>query len=123
MSEHNEQAALFEWADRMVGRYPELRLLFAIPNGGFRAKATAAKLHAEGVRPGVPDVCLPVARGGYHACWIEMKCRGGRVRESQADWLTDLSQEGHFAVVCYNWTTAAHIVERYLSGQIIRGCV
>jgi len=32
MSEHTEQVALFDWARLFGGRYPELALLFAIPN-------------------------------------------------------------------------------------------
>jgi len=43
MSEHDEQYKLFSWT-----RYrPELRWMFAIPNGGYRTKATAGKMAAE----------------------------------------------------------------------------
>ena len=55
MSEHDEQVLIFKWARLSEGRWPELALLFAIPNGGHRHKAVAAKLKAEGVRAGVPD--------------------------------------------------------------------
>ena len=42
MSEHDEQYKLFSWT-----RYrPELRWMFAIPNGGYRTKATAGKMAA-----------------------------------------------------------------------------
>ena len=34
MSEHDDQCALFQWADMMAQQYPELDLMFAIPNGG-----------------------------------------------------------------------------------------
>ena len=73
MSEHDEQSAIFEWAALMQGAYPELGLLFAIPNGGKRDKATAGKLKAEGVKAGVPDMCLPVSNGKYHGLFIELK--------------------------------------------------
>ena len=36
-SEHEEQRALVAWADLMANRFPQLRLLHAIPNGGHRA--------------------------------------------------------------------------------------
>ena len=65
-SEHAEQVALFKWAEFAAARWPELTLMHAIPNGGHRNKITAARLKAEGVRAGVPDICLPVARGGWH---------------------------------------------------------
>ncbi|MBF0384149.1 MAG: hypothetical protein HQL69_24315, partial [Magnetococcales bacterium] len=65
-SEHNEQAALFEWASISSKAIPELNLLAAIPNGGHRLKATAGKMKAEGVKAGFPDIIFPVARGGFH---------------------------------------------------------
>ena len=54
-----EQVALFGWAEYNEAYYPELRLLYAIPNGGHRHKAMSAELKAEGVKPGVPNLCLP----------------------------------------------------------------
>ena len=65
-SESQEQQALFEWAELSKRCFPELELLFHVPNGGARSKATAGRLKAEGVKPGVPDLCLPVPRGAYH---------------------------------------------------------
>ena len=61
-SEHEEQVALFEWAEWNKRQYPELELMFAIPNGGQRHVVVAKKLKDEGVKAGVPDIFLPVAR-------------------------------------------------------------
>jgi len=63
--EHNEQVAVFAWARWAEAQYPELALLFAVPNGGARNKVTAARLKAEGVKRGVLDIWFPVARGGW----------------------------------------------------------
>ena len=52
-------------------QHPELRYLFAVPNGGYRHKATAAAMQRQGCRAGVPDLCLPVPRGGYAAWYGE----------------------------------------------------
>jgi len=71
--EHDEQVTVISWADSNVSKYPQLRWLHAIPNGGHRSKAQAGKLKAEGVKSGVADLCLPVARRGYNALYIEMK--------------------------------------------------
>ena len=68
-----EQAALISWAEAYERIYPELALLYHIPNGGKRDRIVAAKLKAQGVKPGVPDLCLPVPRGKYHGLYIEMK--------------------------------------------------
>lgn len=73
MSESAEQRALFSWAAMQAKARPELAMLLAIPNGGHRSKATAGRLKAEGVRAGVPDVALPVARAPHGGLWIELK--------------------------------------------------
>lgn len=61
--EANEQEALFRWTVFVRGRFPEIELLYHIPNGGSRNKLEAANLKRQGVKAGVPDLCLPVARG------------------------------------------------------------
>ena len=61
-AEHREQVKLFAWAEWERIDRPELGLLFAVPNGGRRDAVTGARLKAEGVKAGVPDVWLPVAR-------------------------------------------------------------
>ena len=114
-TEGAEQATLFSWAEMRSIKYPELRLLFHIPNGGSRGKAEAARFKAEGVKAGVPDLFLPVARGPYHGLFIEMKRQsGGRTSEAQRKWLAALAAEGYFTTVCYGWKEAAELIEDYL---------
>lgn len=95
--------------------HPELALLYHIPNGGKRGKIEAARLKGMGVKPGVPDYHLPVARGGYHGVWIELKAPRGRTSEEQRQWITDLRTQGHLAEVCVGWIEAKHVLQRYLS--------
>lgn len=97
-----------------AGLYPDLDLLFAIPNGGHRHKLTAAKLKAEGVKAGVPDLLLPVSRGQYHGLFIEMKFGRGRVRGEQQWWLYQLEAQGYQTAVCWSWLEAAKAVCDYL---------
>lgn len=78
-----EQKLVVEWARRAECTWPEIALLHHIPNGGQRDKAVAAKLKTEGVKAGVPDLCLPVPRGKYHGLYIEMKATGGRPSREQ----------------------------------------
>jgi hypothetical protein len=116
--ESGEQQALFQWARLMEGRYPELWLMYAIPNGGARNKATAGRLKAEGVKPGVPDICLPVARNGFHSLYIELKrIDGGRVSDEQADWIDLLQRQGNKAIVCRGSTAATEAMEEYLKPE------
>jgi hypothetical protein len=120
MSEHDEQAALFQWAAYNTARLPELALLFHVPNGGKRAPATAARLKAEGVKPGVPDVWLPVPRLGQHGLVIEMKCHGGRLSDEQKQWINDLHAQGYYVEVCWTWQQAADEIETYLTWDMLK---
>lgn len=114
--EHLEQVTLFRWVGYQTKAHPELSLLFAIPNGGLRSKATAAKLKAEGVKAGVPDICLPVARGEYHGLWIELKAGRNKPTPQQVQWHMRLSQQGYRVAVCYGWEAARDVIEEYLRG-------
>ena len=116
--EDAEQMALMEWAERSAGRWPALRLLMHIPNGGSRGPVEAARFKAMGVRAGVPDMFLPAPRGGYCGLWIELKRRkGGRVTPEQLAWLGALRFEGYAAAVCRGWEEAAAALKRYLEGK------
>jgi len=115
MSEHDEQKKIFQWARMSEGRWPELALLFAIPNGGHRHKAVAAKLKAEGVKAGVPDMCLAVARRGWHGLYIELKHGKNTLRATQKLWLARLTDSGYYARVAYEFEGAKALIEEYLS--------
>ena len=115
-SESVEQSTLFKWAAMNAGSHPELRLMFHIPNGGSRGKVEAARFKADGVKAGVPDIFLPVARGKYHGIFIEMKRKkGGRISEAQKAWISALQKQGYLAAVCYGWEDAADAILGYLS--------
>ena len=113
--EDAEQRIIFRWAAMETAAHPELGLLYAIPNGGKRAIKTAIALKAQGVKSGVPDMCLPVARGGYHGLYIELKRqKGGVVSETQKSWITALAEQGYKAVVCRGADEAIRTIKEYL---------
>ena len=113
-----EQQTLIKWARLARGKYPELDMLYHITNEGKRSVVTGARLKSEGLKPGVPDLCLAVARGGAHGLYIEMKrTKGGRVSPQQARWIEKLSREGYVAVVCRGWEQARDVIERYLRNE------
>ena len=92
-TEHEEQREVVKWFRR---KYGPVRI-FAIPNGGFRSRATAARLKAEGVSPGVPDLFVPA-----HNLWIEMKrVKGGKLSPDQRDWIKYLEMLGNTCLVCF----------------------
>lgn len=116
-SEEQEQAAVFEWAALLENQTPELALLFHVPNGGKRHPATAARLKAQGVKPGVPDICLPVARHGYHGLFIEMKRRkGGQLSDHQKAWIEALREQGYMVAVCKGADEAIEVLSWYVRG-------
>ena len=117
MSESAHQKALFEWAAYNVSHYPALAMLYAIPNGGRRDAITGARLKAEGVKAGVPDIALPVPNECYHGLYIEMKIRDkrkARVSPAQKKWIDDLRGWGYCACICYGWEDARNVIVAYL---------
>jgi len=116
-SESAEQIAVFEWAKYAVHRYPELALLHASANGGLRSKITAARMKKEGVKAGLPDIHLPVARGGYHGLWIELKRQDGRPTEAQIAWINSLLEYGNQALICYGADDCINRIIRYLESK------
>lgn len=117
-SEHVEQTLLFQWAGLAAGRYPEVALLHAVPNGGHRNKAVAGKLRAEGVKAGVPDLSLPLPTGQFGGLFIEMKRqKGGRTTKEQEEWIRALRVVGNRAVVCEGFEQAKEVVVEHIMGH------
>jgi hypothetical protein len=115
-TEQAHQTALFAWAALTAYVYPELNYLFAIPNGGTRNAVEAGFLKAAGVRSGVPDVMLPVARWGRHGLFIELKIGKNKPSANQTNWLIALDKMGYLTLVCYHWKAASEYIIQYLEG-------
>ena len=109
-----EQAKLFQWAALMSGVCPQLKLLYHIPNGGSRNAIEAANLKKQGVKAGVPDICLPVPNKGYHGLYIELKYGKNKPSENQKQWIKALDKQGYRAVVCYGCVEAQKEICSYL---------
>lgn len=109
-----EQSTLIDWSMHCHGKHPELDLLFHIPNGGSRNKREAANLKRQGVKSGVPDLFLPVPRGGYHGLFIELKYGKNKPTDAQRKWAAALNEQGYMAVVCYGFEDARDTIEKYL---------
>lgn len=110
--ETEEQQALFQWVSYQVKQYPELELLYHISNEG---KRNPRRAKAEGIKAGVPDLCLPVPRGKHHGLYIEMKRRkGGQITKDQTRWMDSLRQQGYAVACCKGWEPAAKFLLDYL---------
>lgn len=115
MSEAREQTAVIQWAHLMENKYPQLKMLYHIPNGGSRNAREAHNLKMQGVRAGVPDLHLPVARGGYHSLWLEMKYGKNKPTALQKEYMEFLKNEGHCVHVCYSADEAIETICDYLN--------
>lgn len=120
--EHQHQVALINWAQRT--RLPEhndikpgatvATYLLAIPNGGKRNVREAVRLKAEGVKPNVSDLLLPLRRHGFGSLWLEMKAPGKKPTEKQREWLDLMALAGYRAEWADNWLNAAEIIAEYV---------
>lgn len=115
--EHIEATALMQRVRAHERRWPCLRLLFAVPNGGARSKKAGAKLKAEGVRRGVPDYLLPVPAGKAVGLAVELKAKGGRLAPEQRDWLESLQEHGWQCVVAYGADEAWEAIRAYAAAH------
>lgn len=119
-SEDEIQANFFAWVDLYKKDYPDLQLIFAIPNAGFASVRQGVLRKLTGRRKGVPDVCIPVAKWmGLNAStvfglWVEFKKPGEKPTKEQKEWHERLTRSGHRVEVCASWVDAANIVIEYL---------
>lgn len=114
-TEHAEARALMQMVKLHEGRHPALRMLYAVPNGGDRHPAVAAKMKAEGAKAGVPDYCLAAPSGAHHGLYIELKTLTGYASKEQKQWVERLREQGYRAEVCRGWVQAWRVIREYLS--------
>lgn len=123
--EHDEQVALFFWAELNKSKVPELELLLAIPNGAYYGGhwSVANRMKEEGVKKGVPDIFLPVPMtylnegqvvGMKAGLWIEMKAGKNKTSPDQDWWIGKLRDMGYRVEVCYSAEDAIKIIKEYL---------
>ncbi len=114
-SESSEQQAVITYCSFQAWRLPDVDKIFHIPNGGRRTMTEARRFKAEGVKSGVPDLFLPVAKNGYHGLFIEMKRpdRKNKPSKAQNEWQQFLTRQGYLSEVCYGYEDAVRTIQRY----------
>ena len=117
MTEHDDQVALFAWAALAANIDPRLEMLVAIPNGGHRHKAVAARMKAEGLKAGFPDMVLFVPVGEWHGLAIELKYGKNSASKAQLEWLKALHYQGYKAKICRGVAEAVNAIEDYLGAD------
>lgn len=113
------QAEIIQWSCKESKERPELWLLFHCPNGGWRGYAQGMRFKALGVKSGVPDLCLPCARGTFNGLYLEVKdgAKGSKSKQSpaQLEWEKRLKAEGYCVGVVRSKEEGIKAIEWYLN--------
>ncbi len=97
--EEDLQRACIEWRNLHCVKYPLLKYMFHVPNGGKRPKGEAGKLKALGTKPGVPDLMLPIRNGNWAGLALELKSPIGVTTAEQDEWLAMLKESGYLVAI------------------------
>jgi hypothetical protein len=104
-----------KWPELMVEiGHRTVAPIYAVPNGGKRNAITATIMKREGVRSGVPDLCLPIKKGKYGALYIEVKTTVGGMSQNQKNWFELLEKTGNKRVICRSPNEIADAVRAYM---------
>ena len=113
MNESEQQIAFFNWCRVMSGNDPRLDTIFAVPNGGYRSKATAGRMKSEGLKAGVWDIFIPIQMGQHCGMWIEIKVGKNRLTPGQFAFRNTVG-DAYKWKVCYSWHEAVEATCDYL---------
>lgn len=91
--------------------------IFAIPNEGKRNAKTAYYMKKRGLKPGVPDLCVPVSKRGFFGLFIEMKHGDNKPTEHQKNWIQLLNDNGYCARVCVGAKEAMNLLNWYFAKE------
>jgi len=117
-TEHELQSSFISWCNLESRKIMELSLIFSIPNGSNKSITTAMKFKREGLKSGIPDLFLPVARGGYHGLFMEWKRSDKeKLKPKQIEWNGKLTKQGYFCVTVSDVIIAEQVIKRYLRLQ------
>lgn len=87
-------------------------IIFAVPNGGQRNVLEAIKMKNTGTLAGVSDLIIVLP---YQVVFVEMKCKGGTVRDVQKDFKARTEENGHVYIVCYSEQDFVAQIERIVA--------
>lgn len=115
-TEHQLQVKVINWWNKSCEGYKlPAFALYAVPNGGSRHMLEAVGLKEEGVRKGIPDLQMDVARGQYHGLRIEMKRAKGVVSPEQKEVHQFLAGQGYRIIVAFTSQEAINAIDDYLT--------
>jgi hypothetical protein len=119
--EAQEQRAFFVWLRLHSKAHPELRWVYAIPNGLWLGPKRGAEAVELGLTSGVRDVFVPVPSSGCHGLYIELKVGKNGLTDAQAAFRAALEPLGFRFAVCRNWIEASETTAEYLGLEKLGG--
>lgn len=113
-TESKEQIEVIQWCKRNTHLHPELDEIFWIRNES-KSKRVRIMGKLMGIKPGTPDLLLPVARRNFHGLFIEMKSIVGGLSLAQKKRIPKLKAQGYAVIVCKGAAKAIHLIKSYLN--------
>lgn len=94
------------------------RLIFSIPNGGYRRPIEAKIMKAEGAVSGTSDVIFLIPSGIYSSLCIEFKAPGGKQTDLQKSWQELAEKHGNKYVIVRSFDAFRTEIQNYLSQKL-----
>lgn len=110
--ELEQQIACMTW---LQYAYPNAwEVMFAIPNEGKTSYVMGKKLKLAGMKAGIPDLFLPVAKQNFNGLFVETKTKLGRLSTAQKDMHLKLIAKGYCVKTCYSLEQFIEVISCYL---------
>lgn len=122
--EHHEAVTLMNMLNAHATKDPRVGSIYHVPNGGLRHRNVALQMKSEGVRPSIPDYCIPVPIpiygefGTWHGGYLELKANGNTPNKDQKSELLSLRYDGYAAAWAEGAEDAFDFIVKYLTGYI-----
>ena len=115
-TEATEQRRIIAYCQSMSAYNEDYKMIYHIPNEGKRKERTGSNLKREGMKKGVPDLCIAVPKFNLHGLYIELKLDSKKkISEEQIEWIEDLRKRGYAATVCYGADEAMTLITAYIN--------
>ena len=92
-TESSVHIPIVNWIKENEENYEVLKTIFHCPNSFFGTSfSIVAWLKKLGLRKGVYDLIVPIAKDGYAGLWIEVKTIKGKLSTEQKDYMRLINQ-------------------------------
>lgn len=116
-TEAQMQTTLMTW---LRAQHDGRRWSIHIPNEGKRSRVAGSVLKKQGLLPGASDILVPIARGGFHGLWFELKAYGKSPTDAQLTFLHAMSEQGYATGWSDDLDSSMYFINRYADGLLLR---